>query len=198
MIAPMATAMNHSAAYGLSGVIGMLAVASALVATYITGVDVIYVAAIIAVLAFAVTQSMRVLVAKADRDQRRRSMRQSMHMELDDTLDALNREKYENDAVSLTTEEGTRVYFMTRYLNHDMYDSALYSGGISLVRMESRQGLQNTYRLIKTHNGLLNQMTEISIRKGEMYPKEADRIYVALDAIERRLLKYIPDIKKGL
>lgn len=178
--------------------IGIFSVALTYAITHIWDVEIIYIAAMVAVLAFAVSQSMRVLLYEADRDQRRESMCQSLRLELDDTMESLGSAKYKSDGVLLTLDNGKKVYFINRYLNHGIYDSVLYSGDISLVRMESQQDLQNTYQLIKYHNKLLDQMTEISIRERTMYPKEADRIYVALDAVERRLLKEIPGIKNRI
>lgn len=190
--------MNHRAAYGISGALGAGAVASIIAATHVPGTDVVYIASIVSVLAFVVTQSLRVLIAWADGDQSRTSMRKSMHVELDGTMDTLGNRIHKDDSVSFTTDEGIKVYFVNRYLNHDICDSVLHSGGINRVRIESQQDLQNTYQMIQYHSKLIDQITGMSLREGMMYPRAAERLYVALDEIERKLLKAIPDIKKSM
>ena len=76
----------------------------------------------------------------------------NLYGELQDTLEALNRKQYPDDAFSFETKDGKEYFFMNRTLNHDFYDSLIFSGKINFLRPEVQQHVQNTFHQIKTHN----------------------------------------------
>ena len=123
----------------------------------------------------------------------------NLHRELKDTCEGLNRTVYKNDALSFETPDEKEFFFMNRTLNHDFYDSLIFSGKINILRPELQQQVQNIFSQIKTHNKYIELVMRIKDETTDgRIPEKAYKYYEWLDSNEVRLLKDIPIMLKKL
>lgn len=122
----------------------------------------------------------------------------NIYLELRYALESLDRSRFVESAISLTTAAGKRLFVMCRGMNHDFYDSLVYSGKINFLSPELQQRIQSAFALIKRHNEYLELTQEISRKMGEPFPKESYQLFEMLDEIECRLLEDIPKIMRDL
>ncbi len=119
-------------------------------------------------------------------------------VELDDTLNALNETKH-NDLK--TVESGNeKFHFINRKLNHDFYDSLIFSGKINFLESDIQQPMQDTFQKIKDHNFYIRKIRNIEDRAnlpGDTTSKTL-RYYKILSKDEEQLLEDIPKMKKEL
>ena len=76
---------------------------------------------------------------------------QNLYGEMQDALEAMKGDKYPRDLLDAKFGDKTFTY-TKRFLNHDMYDSLVFSGGISFLRYELQQQTQDIFNIIKYHN----------------------------------------------
>ena len=113
--------------------------------------------------------------------------------ELEDTLDALDEKKHKKQFKKVTYDD-KECHFMNRFLNHDVYDSLIYSGEISTLYKKYIQPIQDLFQNIKHHNKYLEKIRDIEDR--ETTESAIAHItwshYLFLEQIEKKLLKHIP------
>ena len=121
-----------------------------------------------------------------------------MFVELDDTLNALNETKHSD---LITEESGNEEFhFMNRKLNHDFYDSLIFSGKINFLESDTQQPMQDIFQKIKDHNFYIRKIRNIedcANLPGDTTSKTL-RYYKILSQDEKQLLKDIPKMKKEL
>ena len=91
---------------------------------------------------------------------------------------------------------------MNRMLNHDFYDSLVFSGKINFLTTDIRQKTQDMFQLIKDHNSFIRSIRDIEDRAGlgeDIRPKTMV-YYKALSRVEGDLLaeSCIPPLKTKL
>lgn len=129
--------------------------------------------------------------------------------ELDDTVEALGDasrhprvEKTIIDPESTSTIKTCKKIRCTlTFLNHDAYDSFLYSGHLTAIDANLVQKVQNVYQLIKYHNKWLEHLMPLLDREsetGEPNLVVTSTYYSILDEYELELLRDIPSLKKNL
>lgn len=74
------------------------------------------------------------LKVKHNENSERTRASRNLYAELDNTLDALDEKSYPDNLKMVEFEGGQKYYFMNRMLNHDFYDSLVFSGGINFLR----------------------------------------------------------------
>ena len=144
--------------------------------------------------------------AKRFRDGRneRSKVSSTLYRELQDTLNSLDADKYPNDAYSFKINNNRDVYFMNRFLNHDFYDSMVFSGKIVFLRSDMQQDIQNIFNQIKRHNEYLSLVDKINNddadedEEDNYISKKSHKYYIWMDEHEQILLKKIPKILKNL
>ncbi len=113
--------------------------------------------------------------------------------ELQDTFEGLNMEIYKQDSICFTIPNGQSFFYMNRTLNHDFYDSLVFSGKINFLQPELQQPIQNIFNQIKTHNEYIKLIREISERfPNKDLPEYSYRYFEWLENNEIKLLKDIP------
>ena len=115
------------------------------------------------------------------------------------SLDGLN-EKEHNNLRKVSLPNNKEVYFMNRSLNHDFYDSLVFSGKINFLPPDIQQPIQDTFQKIKDHNLFLSRIREIEddASVGEDISRKTMRYYEMLGKIEDELLSDIPIVKGKL
>lgn len=127
-------------------------------------------------------------------DERTRAS-ENLHGELGDALDALDAVKYKDDFWTL--EFGDKeVQYMNRSLNHDIYDSLIFSGKINFLRHNLQQKIQDIFKRIKVHNDYITKIREMEDKK-DNEDKTYD-YYKRLEDIEKILLTDVPIAMKKL
>lgn len=119
-------------------------------------------------------------------------------IELNDTLDGLNAEKYSD--LKKVTMGNSEFYFMNRALNHDFYDSLISSGKITYLNSDLLQHLQDTFQRIKDHNFYIRKIRDIEDNSipGKDISSKTYRYYEKLHLNEEKLLEEIPKMKEKL
>ena len=114
----------------------------------------------------------------------------NLYTELNNTLDALDEKSYPDSFRVVEFEGGQKYYFMNRMLNHDFYDSLVFSGKINFLPTEIQQKTQDTFQLIKDHNSFIRSIRDIEDRAGpdENISLKTERYYKELDRVEAELL----------
>ena len=139
---------------------------------------------------------------KKNQDERHTRVRSSknLYLELDDALKALDTEKYPDDFKKVMIDDGKCVYFMNRGLNHDFYDSLIFSGNINFLRPEIQQQIQDIFQRIKDHNRHIRKIRDIedNANDGSDILHKTKRYYEILSQNECVLLEKIPEMKKTL
>ena len=136
-----------------------------------------------------------------DREEKQDVARASRNLynELDDTLVSLDRKTYKEHAYSFKINNKKEIFFMNRHLNHDFYDSLVFSGRINFLRPELQQQVQNIFTRIKAHNVYLDLVVKMQDEaEGTDIPHKTYKYYEWMDKSEAELSKEIPDILKKL
>jgi hypothetical protein len=141
---------------------------------------------------------------KKDKDKKfeRQQASSGLYLELKDTVNSLKYEGHENEFYNVDIkipikekgefieEKEITAYFMNRDLNHDFYDSLVFSGKITFLELNLQQQIQDTFKRIKKHNEYLlitKQMGEED--ETNPIPKKSFAYYNLLDKDERQLKK---------
>ena len=131
-----------------------------------------------------------------DKRSERKMVSKNLHGELQDALDALDDKLHPKDFFTLKFSRDREIQYMNRSLNHDVYDSLIFSGKINFLRHDLQQQIQDIFKRIKAHNKYI-------IKTGEMLVKDKGnaQVYVyyeRLEYIEKILLESIPATMKKL
>ena len=118
----------------------------------------------------------------------------ALHMELEDTLDGLDPTKHQN--LRTVAIQGHAVYFMSRMLNHDIYDSLVNSGKITFIDVELQQRVQDVYQRLKDHNMALKKVREMEENSADF--DRAHHLYLKLEDSEYKLVASIPAVIRKL
>lgn len=112
------------------------------------------------------------------------------YTELNNTLDALDEKSYPDSFREVEFKCGQKYYFMNRMLNHDFYDSLVFSGKINFLPTEIQQKTQDAFQLIKDHNSFIRSIRNIedSACPDEDISSKTKRYYKELDRVEAELL----------
>ena len=153
--------------------------------------------------ATASTVAIAIVKYVRSRDNEKKRASRNLYLELDNILDGLDDKKYKDDfynvRVSDRDGEDMTVYFMNRRLNHDFYDSLLYSGMINFLEPDIQQAIQDTFKRVKMHNEFLNIALEIMDQQSNgKIPNRSFKYYIWMDKNEVRLKNDIPKIKERL
>ena len=73
----------------------------------------------------------------------RKRASENIDRELEDALNALDRNRNKDEALSFETKDGREIFFMNRNLNHDFYDSLIFSGKINFLKPMLQQRIQD-------------------------------------------------------
>lgn len=133
---------------------------------------------------------------RKEEDERSRISR-NLYGELHDALDGLDEKKHAADFKVLQMTQKKDVYFMNRFLNHDIYDSLINSGKINFLTYELQQEVQDIFSMIKRHNYYLTLTSEIQDRE-KAVTESVYAYYETMDKYERQLLEDIPDVMAKL
>ena len=119
---------------------------------------------------------------------------------MNDALDGLDVEKHGDDFRKVCLQNKQEVYFMNRALNHDFYDSLIFSGKINFLPTTIQQPAQDTFQKIKDHNSLIRKIRDMEddANMDEDISKKTDRYYEMLSKVEEELLDNIPTVKEKL
>lgn len=134
-----------------------------------------------------------------EHDERSRASK-NLYIELNDALDALDENKHKEDFKKVKIDNEIWAYFMNRGLNHDFYDSLVFSGKINFLPPKIQQEIQDVFQIIKDHNFHIRKIRDIEDNR---YPNEdisskTNRYYKKLHESEEILLERIPKIKEKL
>ncbi len=121
----------------------------------------------------------------------------NLYGELNDGKEGLDEKIYQNDLKVMKMQGKNDVYFMNRFLNHDIYDSLVNSGQINFLTYELQQEMQNIFNMIKNHNYYLRLTSELKDKEKEI-SESSYSYYETLDNYEKILLKSIPDMMDRL
>ena len=133
------------------------------------------------------------------KDERSRAS-ENLHTELENALDGLNEKKHQVNLKKVKLPDGKDVYFMNRMLNHDFYDSLVFSGKINFLPPKIQQLTQDTFQKIKDRNTHIRKIREIEddADASEDISQKTLRYYEILGKIEEELLADIPVVKERL
>lgn len=126
--------------------------------------------------------------------QERQQASGSLYRELEDTRVALNRKMNLKDALDYRGNDGKTYYFMHRTLNHDFYDSLVFSGKINYLHPKIQQKVQDVFRTIKLHNKYIDL---VMYDDNPMSPK-LHKYIVWMDKHEKLLLDEIPRLQEKI
>ena len=133
-------------------------------------------------------------IRRAEAMERKRASR-NLHGELYDTLHAIEGDEFPEDLIDVTAN-GRKITFTNRFLNHDIYDSLVFSGEVKFLDYEIHQKIQDIFNMIKRHNHYLG--LTIESRDNEKISKAVMLYYELLDKYERQLLEDIPGMIRQL
>jgi len=150
-------------------------------------------------IAYFAKQNQKEKERKRNEDEERYRASQNIYRELQDALEGLDRNLYRDDALSFRTKDNREIFFMNRNLNHDFYDSLVFSGKINFLRPELQQHIQNIFRQIKTHNEFLALARKMRDETPDaVIPEKSYGYYEWMDENEQKLLEDIPKMQKKL
>ena len=130
-------------------------------------------------------------------EEERSRISRNLYGELHDALDGLDEQKHEQDFKVLKMPNKEDVYFMNRFLNHDIYDSLINSGKINFLTHELQQEVQDIFSMIKKHNYYLTLTSEIQDREKKI-TESAYFYFELIGKYEKELLEKIPDMMTKL
>ena len=96
-------------------------------------------AQIITSIAIVIAPFVYFLKASHNENSERTRASRNLYDELDNTLNALDEKVHPNDFKLVDFEAEKKYYFMNRMLNHDFYDSLIFSGKINFRREYNRR-----------------------------------------------------------
>ena len=127
---------------------------------------------------------------------------QNLYFELGDTLRSLDYDKSPEDFGHVDVvgrPEMKTLYFMSKSLNHDFYDSLIFSGRINFLDPDLQQPIQNIFKRIKMHNEFLAITKRMRDQHADdSVPKQAYQYYEWMNEHEVYLNRDIPDMMKKL
>lgn len=109
------------------------------------------------------------LKTKHNENSERTRASRNLYAELDNTLGALDEKSHPDNFKVVEFEDGKECYFMNRMLNHDFYDSLVFSGRINFLPTEIQQQTQDAFQLIKDHNSFIRSIRDS--KTGRVRPK---------------------------
>lgn len=126
---------------------------------------------------------------QSENGERTRASR-NLYTELDNTLNALNEKEYPDSFKMVEFKDGKKYFFITRMLNHDFYDSLVFSGRINFLPTPIQQQTQDIFQKIKDHNLFLKKIREIeySTDSYDILSSKTRRYYEFLHKLEVDLL----------
>jgi len=130
-------------------------------------------------------------------EEERSRISRNLYGELHDASKGLDETKHEEDLKKLQMAGKEDVYFMNRFLNHDIYDSLINSGKINFLTYELQQEVQDIFTRIKKHNYYLTLTSEIQDRE-KTITESAYAYYELMGKYEKQLIKEIPDMMERL
>lgn len=112
----------------------------------------------------------------------------AVYTELADAHSSLDPDRH-RDLRVVELPDQTKAHFMSRLLNHDVYDSLVNSGKITFIAAGLQQDIQDVFQHVKDHNTLLRKVRKMQEAGGE-HPR-ALHLYRSLgdsdDALRRSL-----------
>lgn len=137
-----------------------------------------------------------------DKDNEKMRASQNLYLELGDTLRSLDYDKSPEDFGRVDLEdpaERRTMYFMSRSLNHDFYDSLISSGKINFLEPDLQQPIQNIFKRIKMHNEFLATTKRMQDQQADdSVPEQAYPYYEWMDEHEVYLSREIPPMMEKL
>ena len=168
---------------------------------YFTGADAISNAASLMTFV-SILGSLIAYFLKKDNDEKswRRRSSKSLHIELDDTLKALQYENHPLQFTGIILKDKTEAQFMNMALNHDFYDSLISSGKINFLAPKIYQETQDVFQKIKDHNFHIRKIRDIEDNAylNEDILVKTERYYTKLETTENELKAEIPKLKEKL
>lgn len=126
---------------------------------------------------------------------------QNLYLELEDTLASLDGRLHPRNfyKVSMTVNESNKIaYFMDRSLNHDFYDSLIYSGRINFLDPPLQQRIQDIFKRIKLHNEYVDVVRRMMEHNDNNVPIAAYKYCEWMDNAEKHLQQELPKILESL
>ncbi len=117
-------------------------------------------------------------------------VKKNLYGELADTLYAIEGDKFPKDLFDLIVDNH-KITFTKRFLNHDIYDSLVFSGEIKFLDYEIHQTIQDIFNMIKYHNHYLRLVVE-SQTHNDKIQESAIPYYIMRDRYEQQLIEKIP------
>ena len=119
----------------------------------------------------------------------------AVYMELADARDGLDPGRYRDLRVAELSDQ-TRAYFMSRLLNHDIYDSLVNSGKITFIAAGIQQDIQDVFQRVKDHNALLRKLRKMQEAGGGQ--PHAHHLYRSLWVTDDVLLDILPEAMRKI
>ena len=142
------------------------------------------------------------LKTKRNENNERTRASQNLYTELDNTLNALDEKAHPDNFKMVEFEGRKKYYFINCMLNHDFYDSLVFSGKINFLPTGIQQQTQDVFQMIKDHNSFIRSIRDIEDNAGldEDASPKTERYYEALHKVEVDLLaeRGIPSLKTKL
>lgn len=127
---------------------------------------------------------------------------ENLHLELEDALKSLDPKVFPDDVYNTKIRDRgggeKKVYFMARSLNHDFYDSLIYSGKINFLDPSLQQPIQDIFKRIKMHNRYVDIVLEMAEDNCGFVPPKAHKYCTWMDDAEKRLQKELPKTLQSL
>ncbi len=123
----------------------------------------------------------------------------SLCKEMDDAYTYLT-SKDEEYAREAFLPNGRTVKFVNFLLNHDSYDSLIYSGKITFLRSGLQQHVQDVFQRIKLHNSTLYRILDIDDHESceDTIKYKTAKYYEFLEGIESELREKIVAVREKL
>ena len=120
----------------------------------------------------------------------------NLYRELFSTLSAIKGATFPKNLIDVEFN-GKTLIFTNRFLNHNIYDSLIASGGIKFLDSELHQKIQNIFNMIENHNYYLRLALGNMDGDGKIL-EDTIRYYILLDKYEKKLLDEIPPVMDHL
>lgn len=137
-----------------------------------------------------------------DKDAETTRASENLYLELEDTLTSLDAKSFPDDVYSTKIDvldgDKKKVYFMARSLNHDFYDSLIYSGKINFLDPSLQQPIQDIFKRIKMHNQYVDAVLGMSEDNDGFVPPKAHKYCAWIDDAEKHLQEELPKILQSL
>lgn len=129
----------------------------------------------------------------------RSELSKNLHAELQDALHALD--GTDKRQIMEIEVNSVKKYYTLTFMNHDIYDSLVFSGRINSLNHGIQQDIQNVFRMIKGHKEylkLIMQLNDIAAINDKNILNTTGPYYDILDKYEYALLDRIPTLLKKL